>query len=63
MEINLINEKIKKNIIDDELMNCLKTLREKEYTLKFDFDKNLKNNQEKLKLIMKEFDNLEKSKI
>jgi hypothetical protein len=53
--INKINEKIKKNIIDDELIIDLGILREKGYTLKFNFDnKNLQNNQGKLKLIMDE---------
>ncbi len=56
MEItNKINYKIKKNLIDDELIEDIRILREKGYTLKFNFDnKNLQNNQGKLKLIMDE---------
>ena len=43
MEItNKINDKIKKNLIDDELIEDIRILREKGYTLKFNFDnKNL----------------------
>jgi hypothetical protein len=66
MEItNKINDKIKKNLIDDELIEDIRILREKGYTLKFNFDnKNLQNNQGKLKLIMDEmnFQNISKGK-
>jgi hypothetical protein len=64
MEItNKINEKIKKNLIDDELIEDIRSLREKGYTLKFNFDnKNLQNNHGKLKLIMDEMNSQNNSK-